>query len=170
MQKLILAFVMVILLSGCVQPPVKRGGANVKAEEVEAGDSIAVEYRGTLEDGTQFDSSEGRGPLEFVAGSGQMIKGFDNAVIGMALNQEKTVTIPAKDAYGEYDKTKLVELPKSQFADADKLVEGLPVHTSEGISGTIEKIKENTIVVNFNHPLAGKSLTFWIKVVKIEKA
>jgi len=153
-----------ILLSGCTQQP------NPGKTTVASGDTISVEYKGTLQDGTEFDSSEGKQPLEFVAGTGQMIQGFDATVIGMALDEEKTVTIPPEKAYGQYDNTKLVELPKSQFADPDKMVVGLPVHASNGVNGVVTEIKDDSIVVDFNHPLAGKTLTFWIKVVKIVKA
>ena len=169
----ILAAVLAIaLLSGCLQPEEGNGisqenGGNNMIEKVETGNSIAVEYRGTLEDGTQFDASEGRGPLEFTAGAGQMIKGFDTAVIGMALNEEKTVTMEPSEAYGETDQSKIVEVLKTNIGDADKLEVGMSVTSNQGVNGVVKEIKDDVIVIDFNHHLAGKTLTFWIKVVRI---
>ena len=181
----VIFLVAVLALSGCtqpaegngenggsavIQPPGGNGGSAMDVEKVKSGDNIAVEYKGTLEDGTQFDASEGRGPLEFKAGAGQMIKGFDKAVIGMALNEEKTVTMPAGDAYGETDPSKVQEIPKAQFGDLSSLQVGMSV-TSQGtgVNGIVTEIRNDVIVIDFNHKLAGKPLTFWIKVVKIEK-
>ena len=162
-----------VLLSGCIQPGsgngTENGGNQMNTEKVEAGDNIAVEYRGTLADGTKFDASEGRGPLEFTAGAGQMIKGFDNAVIGMALNEEKTVELQPGEAYGEASQAKIVEIPKENIADANQLEVGMSVTSSQGVNGIVKAIKANSIIIDFNPPLAGKALTFWIKVVKIEK-
>lgn len=166
---LIAAIATALLLSGCAQSPQQGNGSSQTI--VAAGDTVSVEYQGKLPDGTVFDSSEKQGkPLEFVAGSGQMIQGFDAAVIGMQEGQEKTVTIQPEKAYGQYDNTKVVELPKSQFAEPDKMVVGLPVHSETGVNGVIKEIKDDSIVVDFNHPLAGKTIIFWIKVVKIGKA
>ena len=167
---LILFLAGLVALSGCTQPADGNGGVGMDVERVEAGDAIAVEYRGTLQDGTQFDASEGRGPLEFTAGAGQMIKGFDSAVIGMALDEEKTVTMQPGEAYGETDSSKVVEIPKDQISDADSLQVGMSVTNSQGVNGVIKEVKQDSIVIDFNHPLAGKPLTFWIKVVKIEKS
>ena len=158
-----------LALSGCTQPAA-NGGTGTNVKRVAAGDKIAVEYRGTLADGTEFDSSQGRTPLEFTAGRGQMIDGFDSAVIGMVLNEEKTVTLQPSQAYGELDPSKIVEIPKSQIADADSLQVGMSVTSSQGINGIVEETKPDSVVINFNQSLAGKALTFWIKVVKIEKA
>ncbi len=164
----------IALLSGCLQPEEGNGtsqenGGDNMIEKVETGNSIAVEYRGTLEDGTQFDASEGRGPLEFTAGAGQMIKGFDTAVIGMALNEEKTVTMEPSEAYGETDQSKIVEVLKTNIGNADKLEVGMSITSNQGVNGVVKEIKDDVIVIDFNHQLAGKTLTFWIKVVKIEK-
>jgi len=165
----ILFAISILVLSGCTQPE-ENGGNGMEVERVETGDKVSVEYRGTLQDGTQFDASEGRGPLEFTAGAGQMIKGFDKAVIGMALNQEKIATMPPSDAYGETDPTKIQEIPKSQITDWEQLEVGMSVTNSQGANGIVEEIMEETVLINFNHSLAGKTLSFWIKVVKIEKA
>lgn len=165
------AIAIIILLSGCAQPGpgngTENGGNQMNTEKVKAGDKIAVEYRGTLADGTQFDASTGRGPLEFTAGTGQMIKGFDNAVIGMALNEEKTVTLQPSEAYGETSQAKIVEIPKENIADANQLEVGMSVTNSQGVNGIVKAIKANSVIIDFNHQLAGKQLTFWIKVVSI---
>jgi FKBP-type peptidyl-prolyl cis-trans isomerase 2 len=164
-----LFLIALVLLSGCAQSPPQGNGSSETI--VAAGDTVSVEYEGKLQDGTVFDSSEKAGkPFSFTVGAQQAIQGFDAAVIGMQEGQEKTVTIPPEKAYGQYDNTKLVELPKSQFADPDKMVVGLPIHSETGVNGVIKEIKNDSIVVDFNHPLAGKTLIFWIKVVKIVKA
>jgi len=158
-----------VLFGGCVQP--SNGGNNLNAEKAAAGDTVSVEYKGTFTDGTVFDSSEGREPLEFIAGAGRMIKGFDAAVIGMELNQEKIVTLQPADAYGEVDQSKIVEIPKENIQNAGELTVGMSLTSpSTGANGIIKEIKENTVIVDFNHPLAGKTLVFWIKIVGIEKA
>jgi len=161
-----------LFLAGCIQQEDSQGqggGDNMAAEKVEAGNNIEVEYKGTLQDGAMFDSSEGRGPLAFTAGAGQMIKGFDSAVIGMALNEEKTVTLQPGEAYGDSDPGKVVELPKEQVNGINELKVGMSVTSSTGVNGVVKEIKADTVIIDFNHPLAGKTLTFWIKVVKIEK-
>lgn len=161
-------FIAVALLSGCIQPA-GDGGNGMATEKVEAGDHIAVEYRGTLDDGSEFDSSEGRAPLEFTAGAGQMIQGFDNAVIGMSLNEEKTVRLEPSEAYGETDPARVIEISREQIGDADSLKPGMAVTASNGASGVVKEVRAGVVVIDFNHPLAGKTLTFWIKVVRIEK-
>ena len=171
MQTTFVSFLLIalVLLSGCAQSPPQGNGSSETI--VAAGDTVSVEYEGKLQDGNVFDSSEKAGkPFSFAVGSKQAIEGFDSAVIGMQEGQEKTVTIQPENAYGQYDNTKVVELPKSQFADPDKMVVGLPVHASNGVNGVVKEIKDDSIVVDFNHPLAGKTLIFWIKIVKIEKA
>lgn len=139
------------------------------AEFVKKGDKVKVDYTGTFDDGTVFDSSQGKSPLEFSAGFGQVIKGFDDAVIGMKKGDEKTIKIPAKDAYGEHHAEYIKELPK-QGVPAD-IKEGMMlVFTNEQgmkIPAVLKKIGTSTLTVDFNHPLAGKTLNFKIKVVEI---
>lgn len=186
MRKIILISVLVsaLLFSGCAQPQnnASNSSQNTLANNsaptaddlkntVESGDKIKVDYRGTLQDGTEFDSSlkEGREPLEFTAGSGQMIKGFDDAVIGMKLNGEKTVALKPEDAYGMPDTEKIIEVPVKDLIDSGIEPEvGMMVNSSMGSAKIIE-INGETARLDFNHPLAGKNLTFWIKVVGITK-
>lgn len=146
-----------------------NGGTNMPT--VQNGDTISVNYRGTLADGTEFDSSlkEGRTPLEFVVGAGQMIKGFDQAVVGMKQNQEKTITLAPADAYGEKNTTPQ-EIPKEQFgALFETLTVGQILQTANGLEAEVLSKTANSATVLINHPLAGKALTFWIKIETIQK-
>ncbi|MBU0635755.1 peptidylprolyl isomerase [Candidatus Micrarchaeota archaeon] len=142
-------------------------------ETVQNGDTIKVNYRGTLDDGTEFDSSlkPGRTPLEFAVGAGQMIKGFDAAVVGMALNEEKTVTLEPADAYGETNPEMIQEFSKEAFGELfDQLTIGQQIQASNGLIGVVLEKTDSTAKLDFNHELAGKKLTFWIQIVEIQKA
>ena len=150
--------------------------------KVKSGDMIAVNYVGRLEDGNVFDTSiesvakesgnynsaRDYAPLEFTVGAGQMIKGFDAGVLGMKLNEEKTVTIPPEDAYGTLDSGQKIEVPVASIGGEVSV--GSKVTANTGQEGTVIEIKDGTAVVEFIHPLAGKTLEFWIKVVEINKA
>ncbi len=138
---------------------------------IKNGDKIKVEYTGTLEDGTVFDTSEGREPLEFQAGSGQVIKGFDNAVIGMEVGEEKKVEMPPSEAYGEYDPNLIKKIPLDKLPPGEEPKPGmvLELRTSDGIGfpARITEVAEKEITIDLNHPLAGKTLIFEIKVLDI---
>lgn len=140
---------------------------------VEAGDYIKVHYTGTLDDGSVFDSSEGREPLDFTAGAGQMIKGFDAAVIGMKVGEVKTVTIPAEDAYGLHSDEYVLTFSKDELPeDMDpKIGDQLQLTQSNGRVMTVPvvDVTETTVTVDANHSLAGKDLTFEIELVEITK-
>ena len=139
-------------------------------EIVENGDKVKVEYKGTFPDtGEVFDKSEGRGPLEFEAGAGQMIKGFDAAVIGMKLNEEKTVTIAPENAYGKAGEGQRIEADLNQISADGNVTVGMDVFATNGMQGKVESIDGNKAILLFEHPLAGKTLEFWIKVVEIQK-
>ena len=188
MKRMVAALALALVLFGCLQQP--AGGGNgagaangaaaqqnyggsqdgVDVMQVENGDTVKVEYTGTLENGEVFDKSEGRGPLEFVAGAGQMIKGFDEAVIGMKLNEDKNVTIPPEKAYGSTDSAQVVKVPVSQIGGDGNLAVGSKLYTQSGLQGTVTDINDGTATVSLVHPLAGKTLNFWIKVVGIMKA
>ncbi|MDD5163871.1 MAG: peptidylprolyl isomerase [Candidatus ainarchaeum sp.] len=163
-----------LALAGCAQQASQdnNGGGTVDLSKiVETGDKIKVEYKGTFENGEEFDSSAKFGePLEFTAGKGEMIKGFDSAVIGMRLNDEKTITLKPEDAYGARDESKIIEIPKSSIADSNNLKVGMTLQSPQAGIGTIIQIKTDSVIIDFNHPMAGKTLVFWIKVVEITKA
>ncbi len=148
--------------------PEKRGEKTL----VKKGDRIKVQYTGTLQDGTIFDKSKEEEPLEFTVGSGQIIPGFDKAVEGMKLNEEKKVTINSEDAYGKRDETAIREFPKNSLPEDFKPEKGMVIRlqdqTGRAIPGRITDINENSVTIDLNHPLAGKELTFNIKVIGIE--
>ncbi len=126
---------------------IEKGEGNTVADTVEAGDSIEVHYNGTLEDGEKFDSSYDRGQtLPFKVGAGQMIPGFDAGVVGMKLEEKKTLKLEPKDAYGEYDETKIQEIPKADLesfvAAGFKLEVGEKLPTQVGVFEIIKSTDE----------------------------
>ncbi len=134
------------------------------------GRKVAVHYRGTLEDGDEFDSSVERDPLEFVVGSGDLIPGFEKAIVGMEPGQEKTVTLEPEDAYGPYEDELVVEGPRNSFPDGEIHVgQSFTVHLRDGQEavGRVLRIEGETVALDFNHPLAGKRLTFHLRVVSV---
>jgi len=138
---------------------------------VQNGDTIRVHYSGKLTDGSLFDSSEGRDPLEFTAGSGMVVPGFDAAVMGMEIGETKTVTLPPSEAYGEKNDDMTVEIPRAEFG-ADFTAnpgEQLLIQLGDGnqIPVTIIQINEETVTLDANHQLAGKTLVFTITLVEI---
>jgi len=141
--------------------------------KAEKGNQVKVHYRGSLTaDGTEFDNSYDRGtPIEFQVGSGQMIGGFDTAVVGMTIGDKKTVKISPEDGYGEINPNASTEIAREAFPETVELVEGLPVPlaTPDGhqLLGKITQLNENTVTVDLNHPLAGQELQFDIEVVGI---
>jgi len=182
-KNLLIAGILVLtLLSGCTQNNPNtpgndsnqnnnQNGGNDLTQTIQKGDVIQVNYKGTLEDGTEFDSSlkEGRTPLEFTVGAGRMIAGFDAAVVGMKLSQEKTVTLSPAQAYGTIDPAKIVEVSKEQLGDLYNQIEtGSQVSGPYGNATVVEKTATGA-KIDFNHPLAGKTLIFWIKIEKITK-
>lgn len=140
-------------------------------QQVQNGDKVKVHYHGTLKTGETFDSSQGRDPLEFTVGSGQVIKGFDEGVKGMQRGEKKTVEIPVGDAYGEKNNEMIFEFPKEQFpADMNPEI-GQQLMMSNGPAQsfpvTVTEIKENSILLDANHPLAGQNLIFDLELVEI---
>jgi len=135
------------------------------------GDKVKVHYHGTLRTGETFDSSEGRDPLEFTVGSGQVIKGFDEGVKGMSIGEKKTVEIPVGDAYGEKNQELVIEFPRAQFPPDMNPEVGQQLVMSNG-SGqsfpvTVKDVKEDSVILDANHPLAGEDLIFNIELVEI---
>ncbi len=154
---ILLAFVVV----GCAP-------ATVKDKTV-----VQMSYKGTLADGSVFGQSEKDKPLEFMVGGGKLIPALEKSLLGMKVGDKKKVTIKAADAYGEYDNAALQEVPKDKFPkDATFTVgERFVVQTPNGpYPVKIADVKDKTVVVDFNHPLAGKDLTFDVEIVKIRDA
>jgi len=136
-----------------------------------SGDTVKVHYTGTLNDGSQFDSSQGRDPLEFTLGSGQVIPGFDQAVAGMAVGDNKTVTIPSGEAYGERSQEMIQQVPRSAIPDSIELEVGVML-TAQGPDGhtlnfAVMEFDDESVTVDGNHPLAGQDLTFALELVAI---
>ena len=125
---------------------------------------VAVHYVGTLDDGSQFDSSEGRAPLEFTVGSGQVIAGFDDAVRGLAVGDSRTVRMEPDQAYGEYNPDLLVTVPLDQAPEG--LQVGQQVQFGGGIA-VVTELSDDSVTVDANHPLAGEALTFAVELVSI---
>ena len=136
-----------------------------------SGKKVKTHYRGTLDDGTQFDSSYDRGePIEFTCGAGQMIPGFDAAVVDMALGEKKSVHIPAKDAYGDYNAQAVQKISADQVPNADQLPVGQTVYFNSPYGPMPAKVVSVTIdevVLDMNHELAGKDLNFDIELVEV---
>jgi FKBP-type peptidyl-prolyl cis-trans isomerase 2 len=139
--------------------------------QVKAGDLVKVHYTGKLTNGEQFDSSVGREPLEFTVGAGQMIKGFDDAMPGMTIGQKKTINIPAVDAYGEKNDDAIIEFPKENVPADMKLEPGMQLTLSnqqgQPVPVIVVDVKEDVIILDANHFLAGKELVFDIELVEI---
>ena len=139
-----------------------------------SGDTVRVHYKGTLTDGTEFDSSEGREPLEFTLGTGQVIPGFDSAVSALEVGETTTVVIPAADAYGEHAEEGLQTFPRDAFPpDADpKVGWAVELEAPDGqrVPATIVEVSDESLTLDFNHPLAGQDLTFEITLVEIVPA
>ena len=140
-------------------------------QQAKSGDKVKVHYHGKLKSGETFDSSEGRQPLEFEVGSGMVTKGFDDGVTGMKVGDKKTINIPAESAYGEKNPDMLIEYPRSQFPENIELEVGTDLMMSSA-SGQqfqvkIAEIKDDVVILDANHPLAGEELIFDIELVEI---
>lgn len=138
--------------------------------EVAKGDTVRIHYTGRLDDGSVFDSSQGREPLEFKVGGGQVISGFDEAVAGMSPGQEKTVRIPAGEAYGDRREDLELSVGREQFpADIEPEV-GQRLQVTQGqqaIPVTVTAVSDEVVTLDANHPLAGHDLTFEVELVEI---
>lgn len=134
------------------------------------GDKVKVHYTGRLKDGTVFDSSENREPLEFTIGNGQMIPGFEKAVDGMSVGEERTAEIVADEAYGQRQDNMVVNVPKEQVPSDIKPEVGQQLAINRGgqnIPVVVADVTETEVILDANHPLAGKDLVFDIKLVDI---
>ncbi len=140
---------------------------------VKKGDKVKVDYTGTFEDGTVFDASEKHGqPLEFEVGAGQMIEGFDKAVVGMKKGEEKEISIKPEEAYGVHRPELMKKVPKEAIKGMDQepkpgMMLGLAAPDGRQFAVKIAAVSEKEITLDLNHPLAGKTLKFKIKVVDV---
>ena len=140
--------------------------------QVKKDDTVRVHYTGKLTDGQIFDSSLEREPIEFTMGQGQLIPGFEKGLLDMKVNEKKTINIPAEEAYGEPRQELIQEVEKSQLPEEIKPEPGMGL-VSKSPDGremnlVVTEVKEDTIVVDGNHPLAGKDLVFDLEVVEIK--
>jgi FKBP-type peptidyl-prolyl cis-trans isomerase 2 len=140
-------------------------------EKAKMGSTVKVHYTGKMDDGVVFDTSRERDPLEFTIGGGKLIKGFEEAVIGMATGETKTITIPSDEAYGAHRNEFVVTIDRAQFPPHIDLREGLTLHlkSPDGniLDAVIIAVEEDKVTLDANHPLAGKDLTFEIELVEI---
>jgi FKBP-type peptidyl-prolyl cis-trans isomerase 2 len=141
-------------------------------KQVKNGDTVKVHYHGKLNDGSTFDSSSGREPLEFEVGSGTVIPGFDEGVLGMSVGEKKTINIPAENAYGTVEEERILEFPVDRFPSDMKPEVGMTLNMSNGegdhIPVVITEVRDDVVVLDANHPLAGQDLTFDIEVMDIK--
>ncbi len=139
--------------------------------EAKKGDKVKVHYTGTLEDGTVFDSSVEREPLEFELGAGMMIAGFDSAVHGMKVGDKKTADIPSDKAYGPKSDDMIISVPKTQLPPDMEPAVGQQLSmqqpSGQAVPVVISNVEEDNVELDANHPLAGRDLTFEIELVEI---
>jgi peptidylprolyl isomerase len=145
--------------------------------KITQGSVVKIEYKGTLSDGTVFDTTEGKQPLSFLVGANQVIPAFETNVITMKSGQTKKFTIKAKEAYGDPDPKKVVTLPKDKRFEGIDLKEGATIFANNKAPDgrviqtpmKVVKVTETDVTMDYNHPLAGKDLTFEVKVVEVQQ-
>jgi FKBP-type peptidyl-prolyl cis-trans isomerase SlyD len=140
---------------------------------VQTGSDVAFDYTLTDESGTVIDSSKGKQPMHYIHGQGQIIPGLEKELAGMAVGGEKKVTVKPEDGYGPINPQAFQEIPKEKLpADALKVGTMLMAQgpQGQGVPVRVHEIKENTVIMDFNHPLAGKTLSFDIKITDIKSA
>jgi len=140
-------------------------------QKVKKGDNVKLHYTGRLKDGKVFDSSRKREPIQFEAGTGQIIKGIDSAVIGMKPGEKKSITIAPEDAYGSYDEKLLIDVPKDRIPEDVSTKEGsvlrLVDKQGKAVPVKVTEDKKDSVKVDANHPLAGEELAFEIEIMEI---
>jgi peptidylprolyl isomerase len=138
--------------------------------QAQNGNRVKVHYTGKLDDGSVFDSSEGREPLEFTVGEGQVIPGFEQGVVGMEPGDSKTLNIPSDEAYGPHRPEGVFEIERSEIPPSIPLEEGMRLQANQGgrtVELTVVEIDESKVTLDGNHPLAGRDLTFDIQLVEV---
>lgn len=140
------------------------------SEQIKTGDTISVHYTGKYEDGGVFDSSEGRTPLTFTVGAGQIIQGFDEAVIGMAVGEKKQVTISPESGYGAHSPELVFTIPRDRVPDDMTVEQGMQITLTdqEGnhLPAVVGAVTDETVTMDANHPLAGQTLLFDIEIME----
>jgi peptidylprolyl isomerase len=140
-------------------------------QQAKEGNVVKVHYSGRLTDGTLFDSSEGREPLEFTVGAGQMIRGFDAGVLGMTIGEKKTLQIAAEDAYGARDEEAIIEFPAENIPAEMKLEPGMQLtlrnQNGQPVPVIVLEVKDEVVIMDANHMLAGQDLVFDVELVEI---
>jgi peptidylprolyl isomerase len=137
------------------------------------GDTVRVHYRGKLQDGSEFDASFDREPLQFTIGGGRLIPGFEEAVVGMNPGDSKTAELPVEKAFGPYREERVAVVPKSQFAGhwhlEPRVGQRVPISRPDGppMNVTVTNVTESEVTLDANHPLAGEDLTFDIALIDI---
>jgi peptidylprolyl isomerase len=138
---------------------------------VEEGKYVAIQYTGKFDDGQVFDSSTQEQPFEFKAGSGMVIPGLDNGIMGMKVEEEKDLVIPPEEAYGEYDEKLIYTFPieevRQQFEPQVGMTIGVQLDNGAQVPALIKEVTDSEIFLDMNHPLAGKTLHFNIKVMEV---
>lgn len=149
-----------VFLAGCTGV---TGNAVIKS-----GDKITLDYTGTLSDGTVFDSSQGAKPLEFTVGNNEMIPGFEAAIIGLGVNSEKTFTLSPAEAYGEYVPGLVFDINRTELVSmiGEEPYVGMLLYSANAVA-TVVNVSDVNVSIDMNHPLAGKSLTFSVKILSI---
>ncbi|RKY86580.1 peptidylprolyl isomerase [candidate division KSB1 bacterium] len=139
--------------------------------QAQNGDTVKVHYTGKLDDGTVFDTSLDREPLEFTIGSGQVIPGFEQAIVGMNPGESKIAKVTAEEAYGPHRKEMVAVIEKNQFPESLQLKVGQQLQIRQENGRTllvkVTEVSDLTVTLDANHPLAGKELTFDIKLIEI---
>ena len=142
--------------------------------QVKENNTVKVNYTGKLADGQVFDSSEGKEPIEFTLGQGQLIPGFEKGLIDMKLNEKKTITVTKEEAYGDVNKDLIQEVKKTELPQdmTPEVGMGLVSKSPDGqeMNLMVVEVKEESIVIDGNHPLAGKELVFDLEVIEIKEA
>jgi len=140
-------------------------------QQAKNGDTVQIHYTGTLDDGTVFDSSAGNEPLSFTLGAGEVIAGFESAVVGMSVGDRKKERIGADQAYGDHMEEMILVVPRddvpAEMSPEIGMVVGIPTEEGEHMPAVIVDLTDTTITIDANHPLAGQALTFEIELVSI---
>lgn len=176
MNRLLLGIglILILALAGCTELPSKSQadssnllGDTIVGDSIASGNYVTLYYVGTLDDGTVFDQTTEGNPATFQVGVGGLIPGFDQGLIGMKVGEKKTIDIEPGLAYGFFLDSKVIEVPKQQLVDANiPVVPGVTVNSSAGQGKIVSVSADNqTVKIDFNHPLAGKTLHFDVEIV-----